>query len=167
VSRSLIPAYVNLHRAGKFPGYSIEPYIPKITRLVRESGAKTLLDYGCGAGKQYTEKRWHEAWGIMPALYDPAVAAFSYPRFSQFDGVICTDVLEHVPEDELDAVICDLARLSRMWCFISVCCRPAKSNKNLPDGRNAHVTIRKPDWWWATLRTAFDRRAKLYMEFTP
>src|SRR5688500_11294278 len=165
-SGSLISAYAELHRTGRFPGFSIEPYIPKIAKLVRESGARTLLDYGCGQGKQYTEKRWHEAWGIMPTLYDPAVPPFNVKLISWFDGVICTDVLEHIPEDELSAVITDLVAYARLWCFVSVCCRPAKANKDIPGVGNAHVTIRPPEWWQEKLGAAFEGRAKLHLEFT-
>jgi hypothetical protein len=164
---SLIPDYRKLHAQGKFPGYSIRPYLSQITELVMSSGAKTLLDYGCGAGKQYSEECWHVLWDIMPTLYDPAVEAFSRKPIGKFDGVICTDCLEHIPENELDAVIADLAGYSRLWCFISVCCRPAKANKALLDGANVHVTIRPPIWWQRRLAIAFAHRAKLVLEFTP
>lgn len=164
---SLIPAYQRLHQQGKFPGLSIRAYIPQITELVMASGAKTLLDYGCGTGLQYTEECYHVFWNIMPTLYDPAVPAYSQRPTGQFDGVICTDVLEHIPENELDAVVQDLVQFSKMWCFVSVCCRPAKANKNLPDGRNAHVTIRPESWWREKLGKAFAGKAALHLEFTP
>ena len=64
-------------------------------------------------------------------------------RYGQFDAVVCTDVLEHVPIEELDGVIADLVGYARLWCFISVCCRRAQAgHKRLPGGRNVHVTIR-------------------------
>lgn len=164
---SLIPAYRELHAKGKFPGFSVRPYLAQIAELVMSSGAKTLLDYGCGEGKQYSEECWHVLWNIHPVLYDPAVPQFAKKPSGSFDGTICTDVLEHVPEDELDAVIQDLVRFSRLWCFVSVCCRPAKANKNLPDGRNAHVTIKPESWWQMRLAIAFAHRAALHLEFTP
>ena len=160
---SLIPAYQSLHREGKFPGYSMCAYIPQITELVMASGAKNLLDYGCGAGKQYTEECYHVFWGILPTLYDPGVPELSKIPAGRFDGVICTDCLEHVPEEELDDVIADLAAYSRLWCFVSVCCR--KSKKWLPDGRNAHVTIMPHEWWRGKLEAALG--ARLHLEFTP
>jgi hypothetical protein len=164
---SLIPAYRQLHAQGRFPGYSIRAYVPQITELVMASGAKTLLDFGCGAGKQYTEECYHVFWNIMPTLYDPAVPAYSKRPKGTFDGIISTDVMEHIPEDELDDVIADLVGYARLWCFVSVCCRPAKANKNLPDGRNAHVTIKPPEWWREKLDEAFAGKADLHLEFTP
>ena len=62
----------------------------------------------------------------MPTLYDPAVQGIDVKPEGQFDGVMCTDVLEHIPEDELDTVIADLAGYAKQWAFIAVCCRPAK-----------------------------------------
>lgn len=159
----LIPAYQRMHAAGQFRGVSIRAYIPEITELVMASGAKTLLDYGCGAGDQYLVECYHVFWDIMPTMYDPAVPGFSKRPRGQFDGVICTDVLEHVPEDELDGVIADLAGYSRVWCFMSVCCR--KSHKSLPDGRNCHVTIKEPFWWMERLEAALGDR--LHLRITP
>ena len=164
---SLIPVYIKMHERGLFPGYSIRQYLGQITEIVMASGAKTLLDYGAGGGKQYTEECYHVLWNIMPTLYDPAVREFSKRPNGQFDGVICTDVLEHVPITELDAVIADLVDYSRLWCFVSVCCRRAKPNKNLPDGRNAHVTVRPQKWWHEKMDAAFEGRAQLHLEFTP
>lgn len=165
----LIPAYKKMHAEGQFPGYSIEPYVPRIADLVRESGAKTLLDYGCGKGLQYRDKKWHEAWGIYPSCYDPAVSPFDLRPAGVYDGVICTDVLEHVPEDELEDVTKDLVRFSRLWCFVSVCCRKARRNrhKQLPHGGNVHVTIKPAEWWFDWLSDAFTDKADLIMAVTP
>jgi hypothetical protein len=165
----LIPVYRELHAQGRFPGYSIAPYLDRIGELVRDTGATSLLDYGCGGGKQYTKKRWHKAWGgLMPKLYDPAVAGYDAYPTGRFDGVIATEVLEHIPEDEIDDVIGELVTFARSFCFVSVCCRKAKPNKpRLPDGRNLHVTIRPPRWWRNKLSAAFDGGARFSLAITP
>lgn len=165
MSGRLIPAYRRLHRQGHFPGASIKPFVPEITELVVSSGAKTLIDYGCGKGFQYTGESFHEAWGIMPTLYDPGVPEHERKPKGQFDGMICTDVLEHIPERELGAVVNDLVGYARLWAFVSVCCRAAK--KRFPDGTNVHVTIKPMDWWQDRLGRAFEGRARLVLRETP
>jgi 2-polyprenyl-3-methyl-5-hydroxy-6-metoxy-1,4-benzoquinol methylase len=149
----LIEEYRRMHAARLYPGTSILPWGPSIGHLVRRSGAVTLLDYGCGAGEQYTVHKLHKRWGVRPVLYDPAVCGLDRKPESRFDGVICTDVLEHVPEDDLLAVVADLAGFARHWCFVTVCCRPAK--KSFADGTNVHVTIRPFGWWQKRLGAFF------------
>ena len=38
---------------------------------------------------------------MMPALYDPGVEQFEKMPKGKFDGVYSTDVMEHIPEEEL------------------------------------------------------------------
>lgn len=163
----LISKYRSLHQRHMFPGLSITPFLPEIINLVSVSKAKRILDYGCGEGMQYIQERFYEAWGTkIPTMYDPAVPGLDQPPSGTFDGVICTDVLEHVPEDELDNVINDLVNYSRMWAFVSVCCRPAK--RKFDDGTNVHVTIKPFTWWQEKLgeRFAKDKR-NLVLRETP
>ena len=82
-----------------FPGFSLTSHdnIKKIKTLIDETNSKTILDYGCGGGEQYTELNSHKEWGIdMPALYDPAEKEYSTLPTNTFDGIISTDVFEHI-----------------------------------------------------------------------
>lgn len=142
-----------MHAARLYPGTSLLPWGPTLGHLIRRSKAATLLDYGCGAGEQYTVHKVNRRWGVKPTLYDPAVPGLDAKPTGQFDGVICSDVMEHVPEDELPAAIADLVGYARRWCFITVCCRPAK--KRFEDGSNVHVTQRPFTWWQKRLGPAF------------
>ena len=167
MNRSLVPYYVQNHADGQYPGYTLARYVGPIALLVRVTKTKTILDYGCGKGYQYTRKFWHHRWrGIMPTLYDPAVKEFSELPEGKFDGVVCTDVLEHIPEEELDEVISELVNYAEKWCYIAVCCRKAQCK--LRNGMNEHVTIKPPRWWKEKLRSAFARSpAKVHIAFTP
>lgn len=149
---NLCDQYKLMHEQGAFKGYSLLPHVEDIAKLVKKYDAKTLLDYGCGKGLQYTEKRAHDAWGgIMPTLYDPHVEGLNIEPKNKFDGIICTDVLEHVPEDEVKSVLRKLMAYRREFgfIFITICTRPAK--KTLPDGRNCHLTIKSKEWWLDTI----------------
>ena len=144
-----LDAYRSLHEKKRFKGYSIKRVVADIAHAVRDYDARTLLDYGCGQGFQYTKRRVHEIWGVMPTLYDPAVTRWSAKPVGEFDGVICTDVLEHVPEDELPGVVDEIFLYARKFVFLSICTAPSK--KKFPDGTNLHVTLREPAWWTALI----------------
>lgn len=84
----------------RFLGYTTKLYVQPIKRLIEETGAVSLLDYGCGKGYQYLGgRRVHERWGgLLPHCYDPGVLGLHEKPERKFDGVISCDVMEHVPE---------------------------------------------------------------------
>lgn len=163
---NLLNEYRKLHKQGKFPGMSLLAFAPEIAELVSEFKSRRLLDYGCGAGFQYTRERVHVLWGVdMPTLYDPAVAGHDVLPNRKFDGVISTDVAEHIPEDELPAYVAAIGGYARKWAFISVCCRPSKHIRFL-DGSNVHVTIHSFEWWQDYLKTYFRGDTRLVLRET-
>lgn len=135
-------------------GLAILRYRARIGELVRKHKAATLLDYGCGAGDAWKQPhRLHKELGLRwfdVKLYDPAFDHNEKPH-GQFDGVLCSDVLEHVPESELDDFVATLFGHARRFVWASVCTRPAK--KCFPDGTNLHVTLQPIEWW----RELFER----------
>ena len=145
---SNLEQYKKMHDQGLFPGHSTAKNSEQIKALIDQYGAKTLLDYGSGKGLQYKEQKLHEAWGVeMPTLYDPAVPGINMlpNAFRGFNGVICCDVLEHLEGKEIEEAIFNCRLMARKFAFFSISTRAAK--KTLPDGRNAHLTIRPADWW--------------------
>lgn len=142
-----------------FEGVSLPPQAPRIKRLVQRSGARCLLDYGSGKGKQYDLQRlavagegeWDgvlDYWGVDEVVcFDPAYPPYSRVPQGKFDGVIATDVLEHCPEEDIDWILGELFGYALRFVYASVACYPAK--KRLPNGENAHCTIRPPEWWQA------------------
>lgn len=147
--------YTDLHRNPKyFRGHSIKAGLSNITALVAEHQPRTILDYGCGKGLQYTLDRVHEQWGgPMPTLYDVGVTELSARPSGPFDAVICTDVMEHISEHDVDAVLDDIFGFLPMrgdggtsFAYFYIACRPAKKKK-LADGRNVHLTVKEPSWW--------------------
>lgn len=121
-----------------------------VAAIAKATDSYSVLDYGCGRGslRSLLAER-------VPLLdvreYDPAVEGKDAPpRFA--DLVVCTDVLEHVEPEKIGTVLKHLWSLSRRAVFLVVCLRPA--NKELPDGRNAHLLLRSAEWWDATVRDA-------------
>jgi len=63
--------------------------------------------------------------------------------------VVCSDVLEHVPESEVNEFVQRLFSYEKRAVWASVCCRPAK--KFFPGTDvNLHVTVQPYQWWHDT-----------------
>jgi sulfatase maturation enzyme AslB (radical SAM superfamily) len=119
-------------------GTSLINYIPKINQIIKNKGIKSILDYGCGKARHHP-KEW------IATKYDPAIQEYQNKPQDKFDLVISTDVLEHIPVDNLKQAINEIFGYSNKWVFVSVCCRKAEAI--LPNGYNAHATIESAKWW--------------------
>lgn len=139
---------------GNFRGFSLLQHAQEIGEVVQRHRAVNLLDYGSGAGDAYrTPHKVHERWGLRRErihLYDPSFKHIDtpIPVGAKFSGVICSDVLEHVPEADVDVLVDTLFSHAIDFVWASVCCRPAK--KFFADGTNMHVTIHPLQWWHDT-----------------
>ena len=146
--------YSEMHKNDKyFPGYTLKKHADKVAELVKRTNPARLLDYGSGKGYQYLKLRLHERWGgLLPYCYDVGVRQLSERPEGRFDGIICTDVMEHIAEKDVDAILGEVFSFSNVdwvqqaFVFFSISCAPAY-RKTLPDGRNVHLTVRPPVWW--------------------
>ncbi len=130
-------------------------HVDKALEMIESYQARHLLDYGAGQCRL--------AYGLMMAQmgienkvwltnYDPGRPLLSEKPSYAHDLVFCTDVLEHIEPEFLEAVLADIKRLMVKAGYFVICCQPA--NKLLPDGRNAHLIIEKPVWWLEKLQRA-------------
>ncbi len=150
----LIAQYRWLHQLGKyFRGRQARNHSDEIRDIIAHTNARTILDYGCGKGWQYTKMNIHKKWGVPePIMYDPAVPGIDKKPRARFDGVICTDVLEHIPANDIPRVLEEIIAYADRFVFLTIALYPA--SKLLPDGRNAHVTIRPAAWWHDQIENA-------------
>jgi hypothetical protein len=148
---------LNLAPEDTFNGQSLIPQLEKIQHLCVLTDATSVLDYGSGKGLiwregiqiQFSESRVLSAKDFLNirkvVCYDPAYEPFSAYPSQKCDGVICTDVLEHIPENDIDWFIGELFHFADKFVFANIACYPAV--KTLPNGENAHCTIKEPQWW--------------------
>lgn len=156
-------------------GYDVVKYQKQIKDLVTRYNARTILDYGCGKGLQYREPlpygdndQWmtfDQYLGVTVYAYDPCVAGLDTPppNHSKFDGVICTQVLNNIPDDDLPWVADSLMSYADKFCFIGLNFeRRAKGKKQIynpvyfQQDRTreffrktfAHWTGSNLFWWW-------------------
>lgn len=129
-----------LHARGNYGTASLA-FGDAVSELVEMSGAKTLLDYGCGSMRNLAKVLDCD---VVYEGYDPAVPAFAGDPDAA-DLLVCIDVLEHIEPAFLDAVLDHMRSKSKALAFITVHTGPAA--KTLSDGRNAHL-IQEPAAWW-------------------
>lgn len=175
--------YRQMHREGEkflgipaeetFPGMSLPPQAGRIKRLVGLTGAETILDYGSGKGQQYDgpiEVKGEggydsvlDYWDVTVQCFDPSYEPYSKLPQGKFDGVICTDVLEHCPEEDIPWIIEEIFSYAEKFVFANVACYPAR--KRLPNGENAHCTIQPPQWWQKIIESCSARHPGVCLEF--
>lgn len=162
----LVEAYKELHKEeSKFRGISLVPFAIDMYGIIQYNKCKSIIDYGCGKAIAYKENfkeidpkkkipnftvPLHKWWGIDElSLYDPGVPEHSTLPTKKADLVICTDVLEHVPEEDLDWVIKELCSLSNSAVFINVSSVPALKTFTTGKykGMNVHVSLFDHAWW--------------------
>lgn len=146
--------------ADAFPGNELPNYVRPVRALIRGTGARTILDYGAGKGMQYTwpvdvdGAHFHSVqqyWGVdRIEMYEPALPGRDRLPSQPLDAVVCTDVLEHIPESDIPWIVDEMFSFARRFVFASVACYPAMAR--LPSGENAHCTVRSPAWWEGLLK---------------
>lgn len=132
--------------AGKSWVFMIAPLLNKLPP------GFTILDFGCGRGTFKPEMEKFRPDAVITE-YDPGVAGKDVLTNEQVDYIVCTDVLEHVEEDKVDATLRTLDILCKSGIFFNI--DTALSKSYLPDGRNTHITIHPAEWWMAKLEGAF------------
>lgn len=151
ISAAYLEEQRKLHASPRGYGQRGDKWASAVLRLAGKYEATSILDYGCGAGNLVKAIRPRLPRSVRISEYDPAIAGKdATPSFA--DLVVCTDVLEHIEPERLDAVLAHLKMLARKAIFAVIATRPAK--KLLSDGSNAHLIIQDSGWWKARLLEA-------------
>tara|TARA_Y100001968_G_C19328136_1_gene702846 strand:- start:164 stop:976 length:813 start_codon:yes stop_codon:yes gene_type:complete len=111
---------------------------------------KSILDYGCGGFNWELEsfdiestKSAKEYFSLEQiSYYEPAL---KLDQRKMADCVTCLDVLEHIFITDTTKILRDIFRFSKKLVILNIACY--KAYALLPNGENAHVTIRHPLWW--------------------
>lgn len=139
---SMIEQYRILHASGRYMNVGLNK-APFILPHVEAFKPRSVVDYGSGKGR--ISDLILNLYGSVKrtAAYDPAVPGRD-TKPEPCDLLISIDMLEHVPEDELDDVLSDMKRLAPHAVLI-IGVTPATTI--LPNGENAHATVKPASWW--------------------
>ncbi len=135
--------YREAHANNLFAGETWRKHFDHLTKCVPTLYSDEILDFGCGPKGGLA--------AVLPRVtsHDPYVEQYSDPACLYadlaYDGIASLDVLEHLTLPEIgrffDLVKYQLPR----WVYLVISTRLAA--KTLPDGSNAHATVRPAGWW--------------------
>ena len=138
-----------------FLGYSLTKWIVNIKDIIKITKSNSLIDFGCGKAFLYKNKfkigdedfkNLSDFWQIQNIfLYDPGVKEFSLYPDKKYDGLVCTDVIEHIPETDVINFIDKLFKLSNKFVFFVIATIPA--SKYFDDGKNIHLCLKTENEW--------------------
>lgn len=144
-----------------FPGEKgLSFFVKDLDDIIKKKNrAISVLDYGCGLAVHTHRKEKFLNNLTSPSyfrgklqcyyLYDPCVPHYNQKptKGSQFDVVLCTDVLEHIPKEHIDEVLQEINEYTKPdgEILLSISTRPAI--KYFADGTNVHVTVESKEWW--------------------
>ncbi len=141
----------------------------EIFRSFRFDNVNSVLDIGCGigAGVAMCRNAGLDAYGT-----DIADAVVKYWKqanidkfchvcpadrlpFSdnEFDVVVCTEMLEHVPEEGILDTLKEIYRVGKSDFILTIGIQRAKCP--FPhNGQEPHITVKEPEWWTERLHKA-------------
>jgi hypothetical protein len=117
-----------------------------------EAGA-SFTDWGCGTGKAATELA---VKGFDVRLVDIASNAYTgplpfveaclweLPEMPATDYGFCTDVLEHIPTEKVDAVLEGIAIRTRRKCYFQIA---LFHDTHFTHSGPLHLTVKPGEWW--------------------
>ena len=133
-----------------FSDFELRAHRAHIRSLFNEHSVSTVLDYGCG-GSDWQSSGFDEASAQSAIEYFKLQNAYRYEPARDLDErqhvdcVISFDVLEHIFISDVPAVLRDMFSYASKLIILNVACYPAAAK--LPNGENAHITVRHPLWW--------------------
>jgi len=165
--KELIKLYENMARDGykrtdgieikkAFSDFELRKFRDLCKEKISSENIKTILDYG-GGGSNWEEPNFDPLTGKSAkkffnvqevTTYEPAR---NLSEKKKSDCVVCIDVLEHIFIADIPNVIDELFSLTNNLLVINVACYKAAAI--LPNGENAHITIRPPSWWKGVIDT--------------
>ena len=135
----------------------------QIKKIVEYFDAKNGLDYGSG-GSDLNKTKLISGEKFIDYIGLKKIQSFEPARNKKnkikSDIVLCFDVLEHVFINDVPWVLNDLFEHANKCIVINVACYNAAAL--LPNGENAHITVRPPSWWLGQVECISSLHPEIY-----
>lgn len=138
----LIEQYKLLYEQKPSYGASSQKIFNIVLQVINQYKPNTILDYGCGRSRLLD--MISEQIDVNIFKYDPVFEMYSQLPKQKVDFVICTDVLQHVPELELFDNLFEISQLGDK-CFFKIKCSDHPTC--LPNGEPTNCTVHDKQWW--------------------
>lgn len=157
---SQIDLYTQVHHNNPNFGKELHRHFTHIASILILLDVKKAIDFGCGKGVMADKLNELGIAGVTK--YDPAIPSYNTIPKAKFDCVLNTDVMEHIPEADIPAVLDQFKKLAPTAVIIP---HLGKAHLILPNGENAHCTIKTPGEWKKILRKKY-RHVELLSHFS-
>lgn len=140
----------DVHVTDAFSDFQLRAYRQQLLPVLQHFNVRSLLDYGCG-GSDWQAAGFDKESGKSAAEYFALERALRYEpargidERAPVDCVVSFDVLEHIFVSDVPAVLRDMFSYAGRLLLLNIACYPAAAR--LPNGENAHITVREPAWW--------------------
>ena len=130
--------------------FNIKNYKKFLKNTFNENQINSVLDYGSGRS-DWNDKSFDQDNNLSAINYFNLDKVYQYEPTNDInykkiaECVLCFDVLEHIFISDLSKVVSDLYYHASKLLVLQVACYEAKAK--LPNGENAHITLRSPIWW--------------------
>jgi 2-polyprenyl-3-methyl-5-hydroxy-6-metoxy-1,4-benzoquinol methylase len=157
ISAEYLAEQKRLHADPKGYGGRGSKWAKVVADLIVEGSYTEVLDYGCG---QATLGDAVAKLNPLPGRlfnwvdYDPARKEHADVPAQTYDLVVCTDVLEHIEPEKIDAVLAHLRTCTRKGGELFTVISTVPTEKRLSDGRQAHILLQDRIWWTHRLEGA-------------
>jgi SAM-dependent methyltransferase len=144
----------------------------QLIALFRDIGVKSVMDAGCGSGKllrklieagkgEFDVKGFDIAENCLDPYFDDIKdkllkigVLWDINDFNEeYDAILCTDVLEHIPPEKIPLVLKNLFTCSRKFCFLGIALIPDSCGPGLV-GEPLHLTVKPAIWWLKQIKSS-------------
>ncbi len=158
INKSKIEQYKDIHSKKEWgvTSYAMAKYV--VPAMI-ELQVSSVLDYGCGQSRLFERLKLNKKTQVF--RYDPSIPGIDHIPVKHVDLIINTDVLEHIPEHDIDDIIGHMKILGDN-VFFNI--NTALAKEILPSGENAHCTVYPAKWWLNKIKPLFPdaRIEKIY-----